>query len=86
MRPTRSDSAVEAAHMLTGVEVSDTPAPPAPAPPAPRAPAKRAAAPSKAPAKRTTKAPAKGTTTKASRSGSKAPAQPEASGSGLRGR
>ena len=83
-RPTRSDSAVEAAHMLTGVEVSDTPAPPAPAPPAPEAPAKRAPAP---------KAPAKGTAkgTKASGSGQasgsgKAPAQPKASGSGLRGR
>ena len=51
MRPTRSDSAVEAAHMLTGVEVSDTPAPPAPAPPAPKAPAKRKASGSgKAPA------------------------------------
>ena len=46
-RPTRRDTAIEAAQILTGVDVgSDTPAssssapaPPAPAPPAPKAPA-----------------------------------------------
>ena len=82
-RPTRTDTAIEAAQILTGVEVeSDTPAPPAPAPPAPKAPAKRAPAPPapKAPAKR--KASGSG---QASGSG-KAPAKPKASGSGLRGR
>ena len=52
-RPTRTDTAIEAAQMVTGVDVgSDTPAnSSAPAPPAPAPPAPKAKAPAKPKAK-----------------------------------